>query len=367
VNITIDKTKIVPIYMQIKESMLSYIKQNNLSAGAALPNVKTVATSAGVSTRTADQAYKALIDDGICYRRPKKGTFIAGKNEVPAKKICGLLSTLHASEMNQNVLLSELYTGISEATGNYETDTSMLFGDTEYSINLYDASPCFNFLGIMAIAPSRLEETIQLAQKFPEKKFIIINYMFGQIADTPDNVYAVVNDDFGGAYKMVEHYVAKGAKTAIAINLQLGHHDETYNERFKGFSQAIRDYGLNGENTKDITLSMGTKMTHEGFVNLAYLEFKKYLSRNPKPNIVFVVNDMLAEGVEKCIEDEGLTGEIRVTGYDCLLKEFSVERNFDSVRVNYAEMGRMGMELLNSEEKEIPKVIKIAPELVIKN
>ncbi len=366
-NITIDKTKAEPVYLQIKNSLLNYIKHNNLSAGAALPNVKLIASSAGVSTRTADQAYRALIDDGICYRRPKKGTFIADRNEFKAKNICGLLSRLHASELNQNVLIARLYAGISEVTVLYDTDTTMLVGDAEYSINLYNASSCFNFLGIMTLSPNRLDETIDLARKFPDKRFIIINYMYGKLDETPDNVFSVVNDDFGGAYKMVEHYVARGIKSAIALNYGLEHNDNTYNERFRGYCQAIKDYGLNTDNLHNLSLPFATNMTHEGLVKYAYLEFKKYLSNHPEPGIVFVVNDMLAEGVEKCIEDENLTGKIEVTGYDCLLKEFKVKRSFNSVKVNYSEMGRIGMEILNTKDRDFPKLIKLMPELLINN
>lgn len=77
-NPVIDKNKPEPVYQQIKEQLLKLIRQDNLPPGTLMPSVKLVAAASGVSLRTADQAMQALVDEGICFRRPKKGTFVSG-------------------------------------------------------------------------------------------------------------------------------------------------------------------------------------------------------------------------------------------------------------------------------------------------
>jgi GntR family transcriptional regulator of arabinose operon len=366
-NISVDKNKSIPIYMQIKEQLVDYITRNNLPSGSLLPNVKKVAMQAGVSTRTADQAFQELINDGLCFRRPKKGTFVAKKEELEVKKLCGLLGSYQMENMQQNILIAELYSGISEAAKKYDVDASILFGNSERSINLYETAGNFDFLGAMALEPRRVEEVVNLARRYPDKKFIILNYMIEGIDDTPDNVYAIVNDDFGGAYKIAEYYISRGCKAPAIVNYPLDYHDETYNERTRGFLQAVKDYALDFDSSQNILMPHQDSTDRNGFICSAYLEVKKFLARGKRPDIIFTVNDYLAEGIEKCIESEGLTGQIQVAGYDCLVKEFSVERRFNSVRVNYTEMGRVAMAVLNDCTRKYPKIIKVMPELDINN
>lgn len=364
-NISVDKTKTEPIYIQIKEGMLDYIKRHNLSAGSALPNVKKVALSAGVSTRTADQAFQSLIDDGICYRRPKKGTFIAERKSLEAKNVCGIISAHAFNNVQQNFLLSELYTGISKAARQYDTDASMIFGDPEQSIKSYEMSNNFNFQGVMSIEPNCLEKTIALAKKYPAKIFIVLNYVLNGLKETPPNVYGVVNDDFKGAYELAEYYISKGCRSAAVLSYELDYGDMTYKERERGFIQAFKDYGVDFKPDNDRLFISRELDNVKTIAHKAYLRIKKYFVEHGKADIIFAVNDILAEGVEECIISERLNSETQVAGYDCLIKEITAKHRFNSVKVNYAEMGRIGMQIINSNGKGYPKITKVAPELDI--
>jgi DNA-binding LacI/PurR family transcriptional regulator len=364
-NILIDKTKAAPIYIQIKEGMLDYIKKNDLPVGAPLPNVKKVATHVGVSTRTADQAFQSLIDDGICFRRPKKGTFIAERKNIEAKKMCGIISSYDFNNVQQNFLLSELYAGISKAAQKYDTDASMIFGDPLQSIKSYEMSQNLDFQGVMALEPFCLKQTIQLAEKYPSKIFIVLNYMLIGFKDTPTNVYAVVNDDFKGAYQLAEYYISNGCKSASLVTSELEYGDITYKERERGFIQALKDYGIDFDICKDklsIDTSAGDINT---VISKTYLKVKKYFTKGNRPDVIFAVNDIMAEGTEECIIAEELISEVEVAGYDCLVKEINAKHRFNSVKVNYSEMGRIGMQIINSNAKDYPKITKIAPELDI--
>jgi len=364
-DISIDKNKDVPIYMQIKESMLDYIKQNNLSAGTALPNVKKVALSAGVSTRTADQAFQSLINDGICYRRPKKGTFIAERKVLETKKICGIISSYAFNNIQQNILLSELYAGISTAAQKYDMDASMIFGDPMQSIKSYELSQNLDFQGVMSIEPYCLKQITQLAEKYPSKIFIVLNYMLDGIKNTPPNVYGVVNDDFSGAYELAKHYILNTRKSVALLTSELNYGDMTYKERERGFIQAFKDHGIKFDSNKDKLFIDSSAGDINTITQKAYLKIKKHFTDGNRPDIIFTVNDVMAEGIEEFIITEKLTGEMEVAGYDCLVKEINAKHRFNSVKVNYSEMGRIGMQIINSNVKDYPKITKVAPELKI--
>ena len=100
-NPVIDKNKPEPVYQQIKEQLLKLIRQDNLPPGTLMPSVKLVAAASGVSLRTADQAMQALVDEGICFRRPKKGTFVSGHGLAAVKPLCGIWCTHNRNSMHQ--------------------------------------------------------------------------------------------------------------------------------------------------------------------------------------------------------------------------------------------------------------------------
>ncbi len=79
-DIILDKNSSDAIYVQLSNQLKNYIAKKNLEPGAMLPDIKTIARSAKVSVKTAERALDKLIKEGICFRRPKKGTFVADGN-----------------------------------------------------------------------------------------------------------------------------------------------------------------------------------------------------------------------------------------------------------------------------------------------
>ena len=112
-NPVIDKNKPEPVYQQINEQLLKLIRQDNLPPGTLMPSVKLVAAASGVSLRTADQAMQALVDEGICFRRPKKGTFVSGHGLAAVKPLCGIWCTHNRNSMHQDLLILQDHMSVS--------------------------------------------------------------------------------------------------------------------------------------------------------------------------------------------------------------------------------------------------------------
>ncbi len=364
IAVHIDKNGSVPVYLQIKEQLQEYITGSKLSGGTILPNVKVIAEKFGVSPRTADLALLELVKEGVCYRRPKKGTFVSEQEEMTVKPMCGIWSSYTSQSMRENMLISELYRGVSQVANARQINATLVFDDPEKTIRLYEGLKMFDFRGLLLLDIGNYGETLKLAAKFPDKKFIFLNYRLQGIAETPSNVYSIVNDDFGGAYRLAEHYIAGGCRKLLVMSWKLPQlEDLTYRERVRGYQQAALDYGLDFDPATDVIECTGKDSNQQSTVS--YLETRKHLHNSNQPEAILATNDFMAEGVKRCLADEGLTGQIQLAGYDCLDHELAQKNGFSSVQVRYTEMGSQGIKLICSNRKDLSKIIKIEPQLYI--
>lgn len=67
----------VPLYLQIEEEIRGRIDRGMLAALAQLPSEAELSDEFAVSRMTARKALDRLVADGILFRRPGKGTFVA--------------------------------------------------------------------------------------------------------------------------------------------------------------------------------------------------------------------------------------------------------------------------------------------------
>lgn len=73
----IDKTVPIPLYFQLKELILSEIKEGNYKSGEAIPTEKEISEAFRISRTTVRQAITELVQEGWLYRVKSKGTFVA--------------------------------------------------------------------------------------------------------------------------------------------------------------------------------------------------------------------------------------------------------------------------------------------------
>lgn len=82
-KLTISSTSGEPIYEQIKNQIRSAILSGELTAGEALPSLRTLARELHVSMLTITRAYNELGDEGLVENMQGKGTFVmAHGNEL---------------------------------------------------------------------------------------------------------------------------------------------------------------------------------------------------------------------------------------------------------------------------------------------
>lgn len=79
--IEIDSTAKEPLYLQIRDQIVSGIALGELEAGTQLPSVRSLASDLGINLHTVNKAYAVLRDEGYIHMKGRAGAFIASPEE----------------------------------------------------------------------------------------------------------------------------------------------------------------------------------------------------------------------------------------------------------------------------------------------
>ena len=81
----ISNSSSVPIYEQIKNSIIEQIMNDELKEDEMIPSIRNLAPDIKISVMTIKKAYDELETEGYIISRQGKGTFVAPKNTELAK------------------------------------------------------------------------------------------------------------------------------------------------------------------------------------------------------------------------------------------------------------------------------------------
>lgn len=85
-KIIISNSSSVPIYEQIKNTIISQIMNGELESDEPLHSIRTLASDIHISVMTIKKAYDELESEGYILTRHGKGSFVAPKNTELAKE-----------------------------------------------------------------------------------------------------------------------------------------------------------------------------------------------------------------------------------------------------------------------------------------
>jgi len=352
-----------PIYEQLRSQIADYIRANDIEEGTQLPDIKSMGVLAGVSLRTVERAYTMLINDGICFRRPKKGTFVGHVSDadqiVEKRRICAIFHPSNPLHFEDDKVLAPLYSGIQSQAQKENVDIWIL---SEQSLPFYLECPNLEVVGVLMLYWRNLDIVGRLVNKHKNLRFVFLNYYLEGFENTPDNVSGVFNDDFAGGYEAADYLISKGHSHIKAFTIQL--RDNNYAQRIEGFSQALNNNGIPDIRNSICCFDNKKEPDEKELLAIGHSLMNKTLQESPKTTAVFCVNDLIASGAVKFLEENNLRDHILVIGYDNILPYLSQQGLFPTVAVNFEQIGARALQMLADAQNYFPKVMRIAPRLI---
>jgi len=353
----IDHTSPVPLYRQIADRLRIKIQSGEWKEGDRLQSHQELAETFGVSMITIKKAMAELVDEGIIYIRPGKGTFVAPKKpreeKVRHKTIGLVLSDLKEpffsmvlSSVEEKASLQGYSMFLSNTSEQAEKEERQIHRFRELGVDgLIIASMTHVHRGPAPIR--RLKE-----EGFP---FVMVSYI------EDEDIPYVGTDHALGAYLGTRHLVELGYRRIGYINAEEG--NLLGELRKQGYSRALEDAG---------------RLVDEG--SLYRLKWEDYESGYEigrvfsglveRPDAMFAYSDVAALGFEQAVLDSGLSvpGDVAIVGFDDIERDLYAPVPLTTVHQPAEEIGAGAFavlsKLMDGEQVRIRTILE--PRLVVR-
>lgn len=171
----------------------------------------------------------------------------------------------------------------------------------------------------------------------------------------------VVNNNYQGAYQMIEYLIKTGSRKIHFINIKEG--TTSYSDRLQGYQEALKDNGI--ENDSSIIYSIKPSI-EEGISVMKYI-----LANKSNVETVFCGCDTIAIGVIEAILEKGIKipEEIRVASYDDIEYAAYFRVPLTTVRQPKYRIGQKGAEILLNKitnlDTSIERIV-LKPDIIIR-
>lgn len=213
----------------------------------------------------------------------------------------------------------------------------------------------------IALCPSSFDKTVPYAQKIKDAgiKLILIDSVMNQ--DIADCV--VATDNFAAGRKM-GLYMHSYADDNTVIGIV---------EHVKGSSTATdREAGLRSGLGQYADKIVDVEYSNSNY-DIAYQVTQKMLKDHPDINMIFGLNEYSSVGAARAVKDLGLTGKIRMVGFDSSIEEVKLleEGVFEAIVIQKpVNMGYLGVSMAYREahgDTTVPKKIDSGSELITRD
>lgn len=351
---TISKNSPIPLHTQLLNELRHAILSGKFKPHEQLPGEYALITELNISRSTVQRAWQTAQEEGLIYRVPAKGTFVA----EPA-----------------NAAAATKFVGCIVAEFRYTFDGSLLNGADE----LLRAK---GYRLLFAQSERRLEEENRLVHSMCKEG--VAGILLWPVAEDTRERYitspscsvpivlldrpvpgaalpCITSQNYDGALEAMQHLLALG-HTAIAFAAWPPLDLLPVAERARAYRDAMTSAGLVprpvitlGKPVEAVNYQRYAKEAHEDVAFLATL-----LRRPDRPTAIFAMNDLLALLVIRAADQAGLRvpEDLSVVGFDNLELAERVIPRLTTVNQDTALMGREAVRrLLSLIEGERPQRI----------
>lgn len=80
ITVRVDTRSPVPSYRQVADQIRAAIERGDIEPDAALPSIKDIQDTTGLAVKTIRQGIALLVDEGLAYTVPGRGTYARPRN-----------------------------------------------------------------------------------------------------------------------------------------------------------------------------------------------------------------------------------------------------------------------------------------------
>ena len=304
----VNRNRQLPLYLQVKRTILSKIVRGEQPPGSALKSEKALCDEYKVSRVTVRKALKELVDEGLIERKGGSGTYVRADAEssLTGARVLGLLVTQNHVEFVGSIVSG--FIGSARDRG-WLTVLVSSNDDPDQELQCLDAlvNAGIGRITVLPCENSRLIEKDALFQTGRRQLCLI-----DREPDTKVDYDFVGSDNVGGAYTAVRHLHSQGF-TRVAF---LSHKSDisSIRQRLDGFLLAARDFGVQVIGNPEA----GSHYNHRQRLFIEDLRDRiGELSRNLPMGIV-AVNDKTALDCIDILRGKGIAigKDIAVVGFD---------------------------------------------------
>lgn len=303
--------------------------------------IKDIAKKIGVSNATVSNALNNR--KGVSEIKKREIVEVATemgyfkKTNIGEKRIEFLIIANNKSVVNDSAFFSELIKGLEKES--YQNETELIVRhinlvDLEKVMSLENLNDKTN--GYILLATEIQESDLDFLSNF-KLPLVILDASF----KNPNFTYVGINNR-DGAYNATKfildrNYESIGIITSVEKI-------ENFDEREVGFNDALRSKFPRSELESICRLEVNP--TLEG----SYNDMKKHLENDLIPSeSYFVVNDTIAYGVRKALDESGYQSKVALIGFDDIPIASMMTPPLTTVKVEKSSLGKLAVQQINEQ------------------
>ena len=356
----VEKNSPVPLYKQLKQVIENRIKSGEKKTGELFSSEKEFCQEFSVSQITVRKAMFELVNEGVLYRIPGKGTFVAGPEQgsrgiskLKTDNIGFVISREH-HPIFSNTFYSYVFAGVEEEARSH--GYNLIY-------QVLDEKLMFDPSTFKLIEERKVDGLIlagEMSHSFVSNlkaKDIPIVLLDHHIENS--SLDSIVTDNTKGTADMIKYLADLGHRQIGFLGATLEH--GSFMERFEGYKAAMKKYRL----------EFNEDFVQTGLLWNGYGIMEKMFRLQKLPTAIFACNDLMAIRAMAAIQDKGMKipDEISIAGFDDIDMSQQIHPPLTTVRVEKEEMGKIGVRRLIQRMKNSNKraeKITVPTELVVR-
>lgn len=362
------------LYLQVAEKVIEMIDQRNLQPHEPVPSEGELAKLFGVSRMTSKLALEKLAEQGLVYRLPRRGTFLADKGEGGAifrNDAANLVTTAAEKKKNKQIALimphmsdytSRIILAIEQELQKHDFDMILKISKSKDDEDRYlQRLMEFGIEGVILFPQGRKTCSDQMLRiKLEQIPIVIIDRIFREV-----QIDCVYHDHYLGSYEMAKYLIAKGHRE-IGYTSNAIENITSREERYQGYIQALLDHGIP---VKKDYIHFRDEPCDSNRVNEMDQEQMQFISNNSEMTAVMCGDDHVAISTLFTALQMGISvpEQLSIAGFSNIKLSAFTPVPLTTVRQDTERLARSAVELLMKRvnlSKEKHLTIKIKTEII---